>query len=106
MIMLTRLSGSRFVLNSDLIERVDATPDTVISLTDGTKYVVSESLTQVIAAVRAFRSEIVALSAYVPPNPEHLFFAHLHDDDEPHLAPVSSLHRERESAGHREHGES
>ena len=32
MIMLTRLSGSRFVLNSDLIERVDATPDTVISL--------------------------------------------------------------------------
>lgn len=103
MIMLTRLSGSRFVLNSDLIERVDATPDTVISLTDGTKYVVSESLTQVIAAVRAFRSEIVALSAYVPPDPEHLFFAHL-GDDEPRLAPVASLHRE--SVGHRDNGES
>ncbi|WP_104105562.1 flagellar FlbD family protein [Nocardioides sp. 616] len=103
MIMLTRLSGSRFVLNSDLIERVDATPDTVISLTDGTKYVVSESLTQVIAAVRTFRSEIVALSAYVPPDPEHLFFAHP-DQDSPHLAPVASLHRE--AAGRRDHQES
>lgn len=71
MIMLTRLSGSRFALNSDLIERVDATPDTVISLTDGAKYVVAETLEEVVAAVRYFRSEIVALSGLVvtPPIP-------------------------------------
>lgn len=67
MITLTRLSGTRFALNSDLIERVDATPDTVISLTDGTKYVVVESLDEVVDRVRTFRSEIVALSGMVPP---------------------------------------
>ena len=43
-ITLTRLSGSVFALNSDLIERVDSTPDTVITLVDGTKYVVREDL--------------------------------------------------------------
>ena len=43
MIMLTRLSGSAFVLNSDLIERLDSTPDTVVTLVDGKKYVVAEA---------------------------------------------------------------
>ena len=47
MITLTRLSGSVFALNSDLIERVDATPDTVVTLVDGKKYVVTESLDEV-----------------------------------------------------------
>ena len=44
MIPLTRLSGSVFAINSDLIERIDSTPDTVITLIGGTKYVVSETL--------------------------------------------------------------
>ena len=57
MIMLTRLSGSAFVLNSDLIERVDSTPDTVITLVDGTKYVVAESMGEVVAAVRTYRGD-------------------------------------------------
>lgn len=63
MIVLTRLSGSVFALNSDLIERVDSTPDTVITLVDGAKYVVSESLEQVVGAVRAYRSGVIADSA-------------------------------------------
>lgn len=37
LITLTRLSGSAFVLNSDLIERIDSTPDTVITLIDSKK---------------------------------------------------------------------
>jgi flagellar protein FlbD len=61
-IMLTRISGSGFVLNCDLIERVDSTPDTIVSLVDGKKYVVLESPAEVIHAVRRHRSEIVALS--------------------------------------------
>ena len=44
MITLTRLSGSVFALNADLIERIDATPDTVVTLVDGKKYVVTETL--------------------------------------------------------------
>lgn len=63
MIQLTRLSGSTFLLNSDLIERVDRTPDTVITLVDGTKYVVCEGLDDVARAVRLFRGEVVALGS-------------------------------------------
>lgn len=86
-IMLTRLSGTPFVLNSDLIERIDATPDTVITLTDGTKYVVADSMAQVIAAIRVFRSEIVALSAMVPPDLDELFPT----PTSARLAPVTAL---------------
>lgn len=65
MISLTRLSGSQFVLNSDLIERIDSTPDTVITLIDGSKYVVSEDMRRVVAAIRLHRAEVIALSGYV-----------------------------------------
>ena len=67
MITLTRLNGQAFALNSDLIERIDATPDTVITLVDGTKYVVVESLAEVIREVREFRAGVVALSQSIPP---------------------------------------
>lgn len=60
MIQLTRLNGSRFLVNSDLIERVDETPDTVITLVDGTKYLVRESLDDVVAAVLDFRARLIA----------------------------------------------
>lgn len=63
MITLTRLSGSVFLLNADLIERVDSTPDTVVTLVDGKKYVVSESMGEVFDAVVAYRGEIVALGS-------------------------------------------
>ena len=63
MITLTRLSGSVFALNSDLIERVDSTPDTVITLVDGTKYVVSEPLPDVVTAIREYRGAVIAESA-------------------------------------------
>jgi flagellar protein FlbD len=66
-ITLTRLNGQAFALNSDLIERIDATPDTVITLVDGTKYVVTESLAEVIREVREFRASVVALSQSIPP---------------------------------------
>lgn len=78
MITLTRLSGTVFALNSDLIERVDATPDTVITLVDGKKYVVVDSLEDVVAAVRRHRGEVLALSNFVDvepwpdPQPERL----------------------------------
>lgn len=63
MIILTRLSGSTFALNADLIERIDTTPDTVVTLVDGKKYVVTESMADIVAAVRRHRGEILALSA-------------------------------------------
>ncbi len=65
MITLTRLSGSVFALNSDLIERVDSTPDTVITLVDGTKYVVREELSVVVDAIRTYRGAVIAESARI-----------------------------------------
>jgi flagellar protein FlbD len=62
MITLSRLNGAAFAVNCDLIERLDASPDTVLTLVDGTRYVVAESLDEVIERVRLFRAEIVALS--------------------------------------------
>ena len=62
MIMLTRINGSRFALNCDLIERVESTHDTVLTLVDGTRYLVTESVDEVVESVRAYRASIVALS--------------------------------------------
>ena len=43
MIRVSRLNGSKLVLNALLIERIEATPDTVIRLTTGRQYVVRET---------------------------------------------------------------
>jgi flagellar protein FlbD len=59
MVTLTRMTGAQFALNPDLIERVDCTPDTVITLVDGTKYIVLETLAEVVAAVRDFRAAVI-----------------------------------------------
>ncbi len=44
MIEVTRLKGAKMYINAEYIETVEATPDTVITLTTGKKYVVSESV--------------------------------------------------------------
>lgn len=61
MIVLHRLGhqAEEFHLNPDLILTVEATPDTVITLTTGAKIVVVESPVRVAEAVRAWRTEIL-----------------------------------------------
>ena len=59
MILVTRLNGAVFALNLDLIERADATPDTVVTLVDGTKYVIAEPLTELIDLIRDFRASVI-----------------------------------------------
>jgi flagellar protein FlbD len=54
------LGGPVFALNPDLVERADCTPDTVITLVDGKKYLVAESLPEVISLIRQFRATVVA----------------------------------------------
>lgn len=60
MILLTRLNESELGINPDLIERVESTPDTVITLIDGTKYVVSEDSREVVARIVEFRARVIA----------------------------------------------
>ena len=62
MIRVTRLNGDQFALNPDLIEKVEAHPDTVAFLVDGTKYVVRESVAEVLQEIREYRAGILAIS--------------------------------------------
>ena len=60
MIVVTRLSGGRFGVNPDLVQRVDSAPDTILTLVDGTKLIVRESLEEIIALVRDHRAGLLA----------------------------------------------
>jgi flagellar protein FlbD len=59
-IILTRLGGHQMAVNPDLFSRAEATPDTVITLVDGHKLVVTEPIQEVIARIRHWRASIVA----------------------------------------------
>jgi flagellar protein FlbD len=59
MIKLTRLDNSNFVINCELIETIEATPDTVIATTSGKKYIVRESIDEIIEKVVKFKSKIL-----------------------------------------------
>ena len=62
MIIVTRLHGPSLAVNCDLIERVEATPDTVLTLVDGSRYVVRESVAEIVDKVRVFRASVVLLA--------------------------------------------
>lgn len=59
MIQVTRLNHMPLVLNSDLIEHIEMTPDTVITLTSGQKIMVLEGASEVVERVIAFRRSIL-----------------------------------------------
>ncbi|MGC8863527.1 MAG: flagellar FlbD family protein [Armatimonadota bacterium] len=69
MIELSLINGTSIVLNSDLIEFLEATPDTVVSLCNGRKYVVRESVAEVVDRIVNFRRRVgcmqrAAVSSY------------------------------------------
>ena len=49
MISLTRLNGSRFVVNAEMIRTIEERPDTTIVLINGESFIVKESLDEVVA---------------------------------------------------------
>ncbi|MDF2986641.1 MAG: flagellar FlbD family protein [Eubacterium sp.] len=61
MIRLTKLNKSVFVLNCELIETIESTPDTVISTINGKKYVVVESVDEVVDKVLQYKRNIVKI---------------------------------------------
>lgn len=58
MINVTRINGMGFVINAEIIQTLEATPDTVITLTTGTKYIVKESCDEIIDKVVAYKKRI------------------------------------------------
>jgi flagellar protein FlbD len=65
-IHLTRLNGQGFVLNPDLVLKAEATPDTVVTLVDGTKFVVIEPLDVLSDRVLQYRAQVVATARELP----------------------------------------
>jgi flagellar protein FlbD len=61
-IHLTRLNGQGFVLNPDLILKAETTPDTIVTLVDGTRYVVEEPLDVLAERVLRYRASVVAVA--------------------------------------------
>jgi uncharacterized protein YlzI (FlbEa/FlbD family) len=79
MIQLTRLrQNTPFILNPDLIERVDTHVDTVVRLTSGAEYVVNETGAEIVRLTANFRAHVLALAG--------LLQAAMPDDDLPPTA--------------------
>lgn len=58
MIEVTRLNNQKLIINAEFIEKVEETPDTIITLTSGTKLVVKESRQEVKNLVILYKKEI------------------------------------------------
>lgn len=58
MIKLEKLNGSLVVVNAELIESVEGAPDTVINLATGNRYLVRNSVDEVIALVIEFKKKV------------------------------------------------
>ena len=62
MIVVTRLNDSQFAINPDLIERIHENPDTTLVMVDGAKFIVTESLAEVIEQIAAYRAHVINLA--------------------------------------------
>ena len=89
-ILVTRINGAVFALNPDLIERADCTPDTDITLVDGTKYVIAESVPEFIDSVRHYRASLISQASRMEAEPTA---PAQNDLDADHDAKVLPLHR-------------
>ena len=59
MISLTRINDTSIVLNAELIEFVEANPDTIISLSTGHKYLVKDTVDEVVKKVKEYKRSIL-----------------------------------------------
>ena len=60
MILLSKPNGERVAVNAQFIESAEASSDTVVTLVDGTSYLVTESVPEIAARVRMFRASLLA----------------------------------------------
>ncbi len=60
MINVRRLNHSSLILNCDLIEHIESSPDTVLTLTNGQKITVQETAAEVVERIRAWRRSLLS----------------------------------------------
>ncbi|OGJ84279.1 MAG: flagellar protein FlbD [Candidatus Raymondbacteria bacterium RifOxyA12_full_50_37] len=58
MIKVAKLNGKEFVINAELVETMESTPDTVITLTTGHKHLCKDSVDELIERIIAYRKSI------------------------------------------------
>ncbi|MFO7299360.1 MAG: flagellar FlbD family protein [Actinomycetes bacterium] len=58
--MVHRLKGEPFFLNADLIESIEGTPDTVITLVDSRRLVVADTPEEIVERIRLYRGSLLA----------------------------------------------
>jgi flagellar protein FlbD len=81
MIVVTRLNGTQFAINPDLIERIHENPDTTLVTVDSAKYIVIESMTDVIDSIASFRARVLVLASEPRPDePARPVRIHLKDN--------------------------
>jgi len=68
MITLTRLNGNEFVLNGEMIQEIEATPDTIVTLANGQKIMVQQPVDVVRDAVIEYKRTIAG--GYIQPTGE------------------------------------
>lgn len=65
MIYLTKLNGASIIVNAELIESIESTPDTIISTTSGNKIIVREAAQEVVEKVKQYKREILHMELRV-----------------------------------------
>ena len=63
MIVLHKLKGEDFFLNADLVESVEETPDTIVTLVDGRRIVVSDAAATIAERIVEYRASILVSAA-------------------------------------------
>ncbi len=77
MITVTRLDGRHFAVNPDLIARVFESPDTILVMADGARFVVTEPMAEIIEKVASFRAQVISLAYHNAPAPGRRTVPHL-----------------------------
>ena len=78
MIHVTRFQGTEIVINAELIERIEATPDCVITLVSGARYVVAETVDEIVEKVLRYRADLLRTTLGPHPAGEATTDARLH----------------------------
>lgn len=69
MVHLSRLNGSPFVVNVEVVAYLESTPDTAVTLTNGDKFLVRETVDEIIAMAIEYRQRIFKGPITLPPEP-------------------------------------
>ena len=59
MVTLTRLNGSTIVVNAEMIEMIEATPDSIVTLTNGKKLVAKETVNEIVESIVQYKRQIL-----------------------------------------------